>query len=574
MSDTIKVVVVGAVGAAAAQASAAAAAAARDVAKAQAGAVLFTFDAGVDDADPGAGKLRFDNADLTLVTAAYVDNLEVGGADVTALLDFMDNSTNPGGKAVLGFKEGATGKVAFYRLTGAVVDGAGYRKLPLAFLSSSAGGFTAGNLVGMAFAISGDQPLGMLQAANNLSDLLDAETALQNLGLTASGRALVTAADYPGMRALLGLKSAALLDADADGTLGANSDDVLPTQRAVRTFVANAVAGLLDLQAGGLNAAGNPNYPPAAKGDAYIITAGGKVGGAAGKAVDPSDFLIALADNAGGDEAAVGASWFVLEHNLVGALLGANNLADLQNAAAALTNLGLSANGKSLVTAADYAAMRTLLSLGPLATQGTVCTWATKPGAPVDGQVIFVTDVGTAGTMFVYCAALARWRAQNGSATLARLGAAVSGLGNVETFPLQHVIPAGGWQIGDVVEVKGTYNKSGTTDQLALTVRYGMAGSAADAAIYSLTGILSATQRSGGFELAFRLSDASTVQRVGAGNGAVSYGVTATTAAEAPPVALGASSAANPMTLSIGLRSTGAADSVGLSSARFTLITP
>lgn len=45
------------------------------------------------------------------------------------------------------------------------------------------------------------------------------------------------------------------------------------------------------------------------------------------------------------------------------ALLIANNLSDLASATTALTNLGLSANGKSFVTAADYAAMKVLLAL-------------------------------------------------------------------------------------------------------------------------------------------------------------------------------------------------------------------
>jgi len=46
-----------------------------------------------------------------------------------------------------------------------------------------------------------------------------------------------------------------------------------------------------------------------------------------------------------------------------GVLMAANNLSDLASAATARTNLGMSANGASLVTAADYAAMKTLLSL-------------------------------------------------------------------------------------------------------------------------------------------------------------------------------------------------------------------
>jgi hypothetical protein len=46
-----------------------------------------------------------------------------------------------------------------------------------------------------------------------------------------------------------------------------------------------------------------------------------------------------------------------------GDLVSTNNLSDLTNAATARTNLGLSANGSSLVTAANYAAMKALLDL-------------------------------------------------------------------------------------------------------------------------------------------------------------------------------------------------------------------
>src|SRR3990167_8077498 len=136
------------------------------------------------------------------------------------------------------------------------------------------------------------------------------------------------------------LGSASLLIADTDTTLAANSDLRVATQKATKAYIDNAVLGLLDLK-GGTDCSANPNYPVALKGDAYYVTVAGKIGGASGVSVDVGDMYVASADNAGGTQAAVGTSWFLLEHNLTGALLAANNLSDLANAATARTNLGL-----------------------------------------------------------------------------------------------------------------------------------------------------------------------------------------------------------------------------------------
>lgn len=87
-----------------------------------------------------------------------------------------------------------------------------------------------------------------------------------------------------------------------------------------KAYVNSLVAGLLDLK-GDTDASANPNYPSASKGDAYYVTVAGKIGGASGKSVDIGDVYVAKADNAGGTEASVGTSWFVLEHNLAGVLL-------------------------------------------------------------------------------------------------------------------------------------------------------------------------------------------------------------------------------------------------------------
>lgn len=109
---------------------------------------------------------------------------------------------------------------------------------------------------------------------------------------------------------------------------------------ALLSDITSLVSGLLIFK-GNTDASSNPNYPAASKGDGYVVTVAGKIGGASGKSVDVGDFYIASDDNAGGNEASVGTNWFVLEHNLDGALLAGNNLSDLNNASDARDNLGL-----------------------------------------------------------------------------------------------------------------------------------------------------------------------------------------------------------------------------------------
>ena len=135
------------------------------------------------------------------------------------------------------------------------------------------------------------------------------------------------------------LGTAAYLDFTTDFTVLNNL--LLPTTLAVSNYVATQIAGIVagfTLQ-GTIDCSANPNYPAASEGYVYIVSAAGKIGGAAGVNVDIGDTIIAMADNAGGTQAGVGASWFILEHNLVGALLSANNLSDVADAATARANL-------------------------------------------------------------------------------------------------------------------------------------------------------------------------------------------------------------------------------------------
>lgn len=130
----------------------------------------------------------------------------------------------------------------------------------------------------------------------------------------------------------------AAIDAKVQNSMTA-STTVAPSATAVNSAIATAVTGLLDLK-GATDCSTNPNYPAASKGDVYIVSVAGKIGGASGKSVDIGDQYLAVVDNAGGTEASVGTSWSVFEHNLGGVLLIANNLSDVASAATARANLG------------------------------------------------------------------------------------------------------------------------------------------------------------------------------------------------------------------------------------------
>jgi len=83
---------------------------------------------------------------------------------------------------------------------------------------------------------------------------------------------------------------------------------------ASQSYVNNAVLGVMRI-VGAIDASTNPNYPAALKGDAYYISVDGKVGGALGVDVHIGDYIFAIADNAGGTQAAVGTDWIILETN-------------------------------------------------------------------------------------------------------------------------------------------------------------------------------------------------------------------------------------------------------------------
>lgn len=117
---------------------------------------------------------------------------------------------------------------------------------------------------------------------------------------------------------------------DTDGTLAANSDTRIATQKAVKTYADTLVAaqdamvfkGVIDCSA-------NPNYPAADRGHTYRVSVAGKIGGGSGVNVEVGDLLLCLTDGtSAGTQAAVGSNWSVIQTNLDGAVIGPSSATD------------------------------------------------------------------------------------------------------------------------------------------------------------------------------------------------------------------------------------------------------
>lgn len=113
-------------------------------------------------------------------------------------------------------------------------------------------------------------------------------------------------------------------DLDIDGTLAANSDAKIASQKATKTYIDGIVAAADAMVFKGvIDCSANPNYPAADRGWTYKVSVAGKIGGASGVNVEVGDTMYCLTDGtASGNQATVGSAWQIVQANLDGAVVG------------------------------------------------------------------------------------------------------------------------------------------------------------------------------------------------------------------------------------------------------------
>jgi hypothetical protein len=198
---------------------------------------------------------------------------------------------------------------------------------------------------------------------------------------------------------------------DTDGSLAANSDSKVPSQKAVKTYADGLIAAADALvYKGVVDCSTNPDYPAADAGHAYKVSVAGKVGGASGLAVEIGDLLLCVHDGtASGDQATVGVYWDVIQVNLDGAVIGpasstSGNFASfsgaggklIQDSGAKASDFAVAAAGVTNGNSHDHAggdgAVIPLAGMADMATSSLLGRKTALAGAP---EVLSAADART-----------------------------------------------------------------------------------------------------------------------------------------------------------------------------------
>jgi hypothetical protein len=160
---------------------------------------------------------------------------------------------------------------------------------------------------------------------------------------------------------------------DTDGTMAANSDTKIPSQKAVRTYVAG-LTGSAFAYKGATDCSAFPNFPSAAAaGEFYRISVSGKIGGASGVAVNAGDMYVSNTANAGGNQATVGQFWDVIQGNIDDATTSLKGVVQLATSAEAKAKSD-AAKAVTPAALADFPRMYTTTLVGSTGSPVTAYT--------------------------------------------------------------------------------------------------------------------------------------------------------------------------------------------------------
>lgn len=218
------------------------------------------------------------------------------------------------------------------------------------------------------------------------------------------------------------------------------------------------------------------------------------------------------------------------------------------------------ATSPTLTTPTLGVAAATSVTFAPVA-------WASKPAPGTPGREIFVSDVGVTGSKWIDHNG--RWKPVGNRVLLASLDAPSGSIGSATTAVLQQGAPAGLLQLGDRLEVRLTQSRSGSVDIARWSFNVGSAVTTADTAVMSDAALISNTNLNTGFLSDFRVIAATSMEPLGSTT--LGYGNTSANATLTPVTISNISGA---LGFTIGVRSSGATNTVIARDAQIWLVAP
>ena len=158
--------------------------------------LAMTFESTTSDADPGAGKIAFNNGTLSSVSILYVDDADDASADISGFVQSWDDVSNAEARGIVTVtKEGTPSTYATFKVSGAVTDATGYTKVPVTHVVS-AGSFSDNDGVGVHFSYSGADGAGTSLSGstnNTVATVTGANALIGEANLTFDGTDLLIA---------------------------------------------------------------------------------------------------------------------------------------------------------------------------------------------------------------------------------------------------------------------------------------------------------------------------------------------------------------------------------------------
>ena len=149
--------------------------------------LAMTFNNSTSDADPGAGKIAFNNGTLSSVSILYVDDADDASANITSFVQSWDDVSNSTARGIVTIiKEGTPSTYATFKVSGAVTDASGYTKVPVTHIVSS-GSFSNNDGVGVHFSYSGVDGSGSMESFTLAGDSGSNQTIENSNTLTVTG---------------------------------------------------------------------------------------------------------------------------------------------------------------------------------------------------------------------------------------------------------------------------------------------------------------------------------------------------------------------------------------------------